>query len=149
MELKIEQILEGLEYRIIELKDRAITVEDVVQYSKEEINPEEICKTILVKSKNRIYALFLRGPDRIDFKKLKMVIGKASITSFDEVKEISGVEPGAVCPLLIPVPVIVDEKVMELSKLNFGSGNHRYGVELYTRDLEKVLDYKLADISVD
>ena len=73
MELKIEQILKGLDYRIIELQDKAITVEDVIRYSKEDINPEEICKTILVKSKKRFYALFLRGSDKIDFKKLKMV----------------------------------------------------------------------------
>jgi prolyl-tRNA editing enzyme YbaK/EbsC (Cys-tRNA(Pro) deacylase) len=149
MVLKVEKVLEDLEYRIIELKDRAITVEDVVRYSKEEINPEEICKTILVKTKGEFYALFLRGPDKIDFKKLKKVIGKASIASFDEVKEVTGVEPGAVCPLLVPVQVIVDEKVVGLNKLNFGSGNHFYGVEMRASDLQRVLDFKLVDISVD
>ena len=149
MKLRVEDVLEGLEYRVIKLSDRAITVEDVVRYSKEDINPEEICKTILVKSKGEFYALFLRGPDRIDFKKLRKVVGKASISSYEEVKSITGVEPGAVCPLLVPVPVIVDEKVMGLNKLNFGSGNHLYGVEIKSSDLEKVLDYQLADISVD
>ena len=149
MELKVEDVLRGLDYRVIELNYRAINVEDVVRFSKEKINPGEICKTILVKSKKKFYALFLRGSDKIDFKKLKKIIGKASIASFHEVKEVAGFEPGAVCPLLVSVPVIIDENVMSLDKLNFGSGNHLYGIEMFTTDLEKVLDFQLADISVD
>ncbi len=148
MVLRVEEILQetGVEYRLIELKDRAITVGDVIQYSKGDINPEEICKTIIVKAKGDFYALFIRGADKIDFKKVKNVIGKARITSREEVKEIAGVDPGAVCPLLVPIPVIVDEKVIGLEKVNFGSGDHLYGVEIAVRDLEKVLDYQLVDI---
>ncbi len=51
--------------------------------------------------KTDYYALFLRGADKIDFKKLKDVIGKASIASQEEVLKITGVDPGAVCPLLV------------------------------------------------
>jgi prolyl-tRNA editing enzyme YbaK/EbsC (Cys-tRNA(Pro) deacylase) len=149
MALRVTEVLGDVEYRVIELSDRAVTVDDVVEYSKEEITREEICKTILVKSKGEFYALFLRGPDKIDFKKLKKVIGKASIASFEEVKAVSGVEPGAVCPLLVSVPVIVDQKVVDLEMVNFGSGNHLFGVEMKTMDLNKVLEYRLEDISVD
>jgi len=149
MRLKVQDRLESknIQYSIIELKERAITVQDVVEYSKEEINPEEICKTILVKQKKEFYALFLRGSDKIDFKKLKSLIGKTSIASHDEAMKVTGVEPGAICPLLLEVPVIVDNRVLGLDKLNFGSGNHLYGVELASVDLPRVLDYRLADIA--
>jgi len=149
MRLRVQDILESknIKYRIIELKDRAISVQDVIDYSKEEINPEEICKTILVKHKKEYYALFLRGSDKIDFKKLKSVIGKTSIASYDEVLKVTGVEPGAVCPLLLDVPVVVDKRVLELEWLNFGSGDHLYGVEIVSVDLAKVLDYRFADIA--
>ena len=149
MRLQVQDILvsKNVQYRIIELRDRAISVQDVIEYSKEDINPEEICKTILVKRKKEYYALFLRGADKIDFKKLRVLIGKTSIASRDEVHDVSGVEPGAVCPLLLDVPVIVDQRVLGLAKLNFGSGNHLYGVEIASVDLEKVLDYSLADIA--
>lgn len=148
MVLRVEEILKdaGIEYRLIELDDRAVSVDDVIEYSKGDIIPEEICKTILVKVKKKFYALFIRGADKIDFKRVKSVIGKARIASLDEVKEIAGVEPGAVCPLLVPVPVLVDEHVMDLKKLNFGSGNHLYGVEITSSDLAKVLDFQLVDI---
>ena len=149
MRLRVQDILESknVQYRIIELRDRAISVQDVIDYSKEDINPEEICKTILVKRKKEYYSLFLRGADKIDFKKLKSVIGKTSIASYDEVLKITGVEPGAVCPLLLDVPVIVDKRVLELERLNFGSGDHLFGVEIASGDLAKVLDYSLADIA--
>ena len=149
MRLKVQDVLESknIQYRIIELKERAITVQDVIKYSKEHINSEEICKTILVKRKKEYYALFLRGADKIDFKKLRGLIGKTSIASRDEVHMVSGVNPGAVCPLLLDVPVIVDQRVLSLDKLNFGSGNHLYGVEIASVDLAKVLDYRLADVA--
>jgi len=150
MRLPVEELLieADVEYRIIELEARAISVDDVIEYSKEPINPDEICKTILVKRKNQYHGLFLRGADQIDFKKLKTLIGKSSIASRNEVKKISGVDAGAVCPLLLDVPVIVDKRVLDLEKLNFGSGNHLYGVEIKSGDLSRVLEYSVADFAV-
>ena len=149
MELQVEGILEeaGVEYRIIELTDRAVSVEDVIRFSKEDINPGEICKAIIVKSKAGFTALFLWGSDRVSFEKLRGVTGKARIASPEDVIEITGIKPGAVCPLLLSVPVIVDMKVLELDRVNFGSGNHLYGVEMRSSDLSKVLDYTVADFS--
>ena len=150
MRLPVEELLieADVEYRIIELEARAISVEDVIEYSKEPINPDEICKTILVKRKNQYHGLFLRGADQIDFKKLKTLIDKSSIASRNEVKEVSGVDAGAVCPLLLDIPVIVDKRVLDLERLNFGSGNHLYGVEINSGDLSRVLEYSVADFAV-
>ena len=149
MKLRVQDILElkNISYRIIELWDRAISVEDVIAYSKEPINPKEICKTILVKHKKQYYALFLRGSDKIDFSKLKGLIGKASIASMAEVKEITGVDAGAVCPLLLDIPVIVDKRVLKLERLNFGSSDHHHGVEIASSDLGKVLEHSVANIA--
>jgi prolyl-tRNA editing enzyme YbaK/EbsC (Cys-tRNA(Pro) deacylase) len=146
---RVEDILDGsgVEYRVMELTDRAVSVDDVVRFSKGEINPEEICKTILVKSKAGFTALFLRGSDRVSFKKLKGVMGKARIASPEDVMEITGVEPGAVCPLIVTVPVIVDWKLLRLDRVNFGSGNHLYGIEMKSVDLYKVMDYTVADFT--
>jgi len=151
MRLPVEELLieADVKYRIIELEARAISVDDVIEYSKESINPDEICKTIIVKQKKRYIALFLRGADQIDFKKLKTVIGKSSIASREEVREISGVDAGAVCPLLLGVPVMVDKRVLDLEKLNFGSGNHLYGVEIKSGALGRVLEYRVADFAAE
>lgn len=139
----------GVGYRVIELKDRAISVEDVIRFSKEEIRPEEICKTIILKDRGgSMYAVFLLGDQRIDIKKARQVIGgKVSIASFREVKKTTGVEPGAVCPLLVDIPVLVDRRVLTRERLNFGSGNHLYGLEIRSEDLAKVVDYRVVDVA--
>jgi len=136
----------GIDYRIIELTDRAVTVEDVVRYAKHGVDPDEICKTIVLKDREgRMLAVFLRGGDRIDFKKLRRVIGKASVAVSDDVEEATGVKPGAVCPLMLDVPLYVDERVFMNEKVNFGSGSHLYGIEISPRDLAKVMDFKVVD----
>ena len=148
MELASTRLLEekGVEYRLIELADRAVTVEDVVKYAKDEIDPDEICKTIVLKDrKSRMHAVFLRGRDRIDFGKLRGIMGKASVAAPSEVEEATGFKPGAVCPLLRGIPLYVDERVFMNEKVNFSSGSHLYGIEISPRDLAKVMDFKVVD----
>jgi prolyl-tRNA editing enzyme YbaK/EbsC (Cys-tRNA(Pro) deacylase) len=151
-ELESVKILKqrDLEYRLIELEEKAISVEDVIRYSKTEIEPEEICKTIILKDrKGRKYAIFLLGNTRIDFNKAKRIIGsKVSVASFDEVLDATGVEPGAVCPLTLKIPLLVDRGVLSRERINFGSGNHLYGLEIQTQDIAKIIDYRLVDVAV-
>ncbi len=150
MNLLSSAILEkkGIRYRLIELEDRAITVADVVKHSSGNVNSDEICKTIIVKDeKGNKYAIFLLGGSRIDFSKAKKEIGaKVSIATADEVKETAGVEPGAVCPLLLKIPLFVDKHVLEEEKINFGSGDHLFGIEIEARDLEKAVEFRVVEI---
>lgn len=148
MELASAKLLEekGVDYRVVELIGRAVTVEDVVRYAKDGVDPDEICKTIILKDRGGLmHAVFLRGGDRIDFKKLRGLIGKASVAAPEEVEEDTGVKPGAVCPLTLEVPLYVDERVFMKERINFGSGEHLYGIELSTKDLAKVIDFMVVD----
>ncbi len=138
----------GVEYRLIRLRGRAVTTQDVIDKAEGELNPAEICKTIIVKDRGGAkHAVLLRGGDKIDFSKLKAALGKISVASREEVVEATGVEPGAVCPLTLSVHVYVDERVMELEKINFGSGDHMYGIEVLTADLAKALSYTVLDLA--
>jgi prolyl-tRNA editing enzyme YbaK/EbsC (Cys-tRNA(Pro) deacylase) len=148
MEPAAARLLEekGVDYRLIELSDRAVTVEDVERYAKDGVDPDEICKTIVLKDRDGgMHAVFLRGRDRIDFRKLRGLIGKASVAAPDEVEEATGVKPGAVCPLLLYIPLYVDERVFMKEKVNFGSGNHLYGIEMSPNDIAKFVDFKVVD----
>lgn len=149
--LPVESILKekSIPYRLIELLDRAYTVQDVVKYSKGDILVNEICKTIIAKSDNGYsYAFFLYGNDRVDFEKTSLIIGeKIHIAKPSEVKELAGVEPGAVCPVLLSIPVIMDTKIVDFKNVNFGSGHHLFGLELSTKDFIKLINPKIADIS--
>jgi prolyl-tRNA editing enzyme YbaK/EbsC (Cys-tRNA(Pro) deacylase) len=138
----------GVEYRLIRLRGRAVTTQDVIDQAEGELNPAEICKTIIVKDRGGVkHAVLLRGGDRINFSKLKVALGKTSVASREEVMEATGVEPGAVCPLTLGVHVYVDEKVMRLERVNFGSGDYMYGIEVLTVDLAKAMSYTVLDMA--
>jgi len=151
MEIKAVEILKnkGINYRLIKLSEKGISFEDVIKYAQEEINPNEICKTIIVKDKkNDRYALLLKGNQKIDFSKVKDIIGsKISTISYEDLKKSTGTEPGAVCPILLDFPIFVDKKVLETNKINFGSGDHLYGLEINSKDLNKAINFKVFDIA--
>jgi prolyl-tRNA editing enzyme YbaK/EbsC (Cys-tRNA(Pro) deacylase) len=141
----------GVAFRLIELSQRAVSVEDVVRYSVSEIAVDEICKTILLKDpEGEMHAALLPGSRRVDLKKVRGVVGvSVRIATFEEVKAATGVEPGAVCPILLKAPLLVDRRVLAKDRINFGSGHHLYGLEIDPRDLERVVEYRLADIAED
>jgi len=141
----------GVKYRLIELSDRAVSVDDVVKFSKGELKRDEICKTLIVKdSEGKRYAIFLLGDAKIDFSKVKDLVGKkVSLASFDEVKEETGVEPGAVCPLVLNIPIFADKRVFEKKNINFGSGDQLFGIEVASKDLDKVIEFKVVDVAQD
>jgi prolyl-tRNA editing enzyme YbaK/EbsC (Cys-tRNA(Pro) deacylase) len=148
--LKAVQSLEaaGIDYRLIELESRAYTVSDVVKYSRGDLKIEEICKTIIMKDSDGFYGVLLLGKERINFKKLKEFRGlKPRIANSGEVSDVAGVEPGAVCPLLINVPLIVDPEVFRMQRINFGSGHHLYGLEMDPGDLSLIVDYSVVKVS--
>lgn len=152
MELKVEKLLKekGIEYRLIKLSQKAYTVDDVIKYSEGNVDSIQICKTIILSGKRsgKKLALLLRGDDRVNFSEAKVIFGEGmTIVNEEQVKEVAGVEPGAVCPLLLNVKLSVDRRVMDLGRINCGSGDHLYGLEFKTNDLGKVVDYELVNLA--
>ena len=45
------------------------------------------------------------------------------------------------------IPLFVDGRVFEKEKLNFGSGDHLYGIEINSKDLDKLVDFKVVDVA--
>jgi prolyl-tRNA editing enzyme YbaK/EbsC (Cys-tRNA(Pro) deacylase) len=149
--LESERILiqRGAPYRLIDLSDRAMTVADVARYSKGDIHIEEICKTVIMRdSDGELYAFFLLGVDRVDMIKAKRYTGRRlSIASSDEVRDATGVDPGAVCPLTLKIPLTIDIRITYLPRVNFGSGHHLHGIEMNTSDYLRVIPHNIADIA--
>lgn len=150
-ELESEKILKekGIEYRLIKLSKKGISFEDVIKYAEDKINPNEICKTIIAKDKKgNKYAFFLKGDQKIDFSKAKEIVGqKISIVSYEDLMQSTGTEPGAVCPFLLNIPIFIDKQVFLTEKINFGSGDHLYGLEISSKDLEKVISFKIVEVA--
>lgn len=108
----------------------------------------EICKTVIVKGKKsrNLYGVLLQGMDKINFSKLKAVLGEEmTMGDFSDVKNVAGVEPGAVCPFLLTVPLLVDTKVEAMGRINCGSGDHLLSLEFDRKDLKEVVEYTVGD----
>src|SRR3989338_11455400 len=137
-------------FRLIPVEGRVITVQDVLAGAKEAIDPDSICKTIIVRERERpvFFALFLPGRLRVDLKKVEtMRKAKVTLASAPEVETVTGVPPGAVCPIGLSLPLYIDQKVMGKKIINMGSGDLHYGLEMALKDLLSVLKgYTTADV---
>ncbi|MFA5927489.1 MAG: YbaK/EbsC family protein [Patescibacteria group bacterium] len=137
-----------LGYKIIELSAPAMTVPDVIKFAKEPINENEICKTLIVKAGTGFIAIFLRGENKVNFKALKSLFGpKVRFATAEEVKASANVDPGAVCPLILNVPLYIDESAIVLSNAHFGSGDHMFGLEMNPADILEITGAKIVNIS--
>ncbi|OGE19843.1 hypothetical protein A3A14_02110 [Candidatus Daviesbacteria bacterium RIFCSPLOWO2_01_FULL_43_38] len=134
----------GVEYKVIDLPDTAVSVEDVVRLSGGQVKEEEIIKTLIVKTKTGDFVgRILQGKDRLKREVMDRLATK------EEVLQIAGVEVGAVCPILLGIPMIIDKKVANLARVNMGSGDHLKGLEINLPDLLKVLDdFRIEEISL-
>lgn len=135
-----------LHFKVIDLESEAFTVEDVVRTG---VKQDEVVKTLIVRvSDGSFIALALRGDDRVDFKKVRKLFGsKSELAKPEEVLKVVGVPIGAVCPVLVGIPLYFDKKVMDLKNVHMGSGDLMHGLEMKLSDLLKAVeDYKVEDL---
>jgi len=162
---QIEKFLKSknLKYKVIDLGGEVYKVKEVIKAGVQE---DEIVKTLIVRTdrqnqkltKNKrstknwqFLALAVRGKDRVDFKKVRRLFGsKCELASSAEVEKVVGVPVGAVCPVLIEVLVYFDRQVMNLKRVNMGSGDLTKGLEMKLTDLlAAVGEYQVADLVID
>ena len=87
---------------------------------------------------------------KVDFSKVKKQIGKkAQIASKSELIKTTGKDPGSVCIILLNniLPILIDHRVFDRNKIHFSSGNHGYGLEMMSSDLNQVLQFRVVDIA--
>lgn len=147
-----------LDFKVIRLDQEAFTVADVVDAG---IKINEVVKTLVIRTyprsspglersqKAKFIALALRGSDRVDFKKARKLFGsKAELAKPEEVLEVVGVPIGAVCPVLVGIPLYIDVKVMDLDNVHMGSGDLMHGLEMKRKDLLKAIgEYRLEELA--
>lgn len=142
----------GIKYNLIRLKDKAMTVQDVIKFSDVKINPNEICKTLILKDReNNTYAVVLIGNHRAGFNKIRKRFNCSELrmATPDEIRQETGLEIGAVCPLFLDLTMLIDRRVFSRKKVNFGSGDHLFGIEVNPKDIMKCTKSKISDIVAD
>jgi len=143
-----------IKYKVSDLGGEVYKVEDVIKVG---VNPDQILKTLIITStvkeglefKDKYFALVLKGKDRVDFKKVRRIFGgKSELARADEVQKVAGVSVGAVCPILLDIPIYIDENAMNLKQVNMGSGDLTKELEMDFKDLLNAIgEYEVVNLS--
>lgn len=141
----------NIPHRVMELGGIGRTSQDVTRLTN--VNFREVCKTLIIKTDNNdVVAVLLPAPFKIDSKKLRELLEAKSIRFLneDELKQNTPFSPGEVCPIIIEnIPIYIDKRVFETEKVNFGSGDLYFGIEINSKDIEKCIKGKVVDIAVE
>jgi Cys-tRNA(Pro) deacylase len=140
----------GVAYRLHVVDGPTMTAEDAA--TQLHVPLETIIKSILFTDEKQTPILaILTGDKRADRKKLASVVGsvKVRVATPEATKELTGFEVGVLPPLAHRnrITTVIDQKVMSFSKVYGGSGTKEALMEIDPRDLARLTDAKVADIS--
>lgn len=101
-------------------------------------------KSLFLKDKQKNNYVFVTFTTKqTDFKKLKQVVDKKlSMVSADQMKDLTGQEPGAVSPFGYEksVPIIIDDELLDHDKLVFAPGRGDQTMVVKVEELPKIIN---------
>lgn len=118
-----------------------------------ELEPDQVGKTLILKTPSGYARAVLRAGDRLDLEKARRILGTPEIELADEI-ELVGAYPefelGAVPPIGGPFDrVLVDERVFDHPFVVFEAGTHDESIRLRTGELLSIAEAEVADLVDD
>ena len=108
-------------------------------------------KAMIIRSEGKFYQFVLPGDRKLDFKKIKTVLGteSASLATPREVEEVIGCKVGAVppCGTLLGITTYVDSHLLDNEEIAFNAGKHTASITMKTADWMKIIEPVVADFS--
>lgn len=144
----------GLEGSVLECRaEWADTAEFCANYG---IPAEETCNTILValkKTPRQYIACLVRADTRLDVNhRVSKESGskRLSFASSQETAELSAMEIGGVTLIGLPseIAILIDDRVMEKPAIVVGGGNRTSKIRLDPRELLKLPNTRVAEVSM-
>jgi Cys-tRNA(Pro) deacylase len=140
----------GVDYKLHAVNGPTMTAQDAA--TRLHVPLETIIKSVLFTDEKQTPILaILTGDKRADGKKLASVVGvsKVRIATPEATKELAGFEVGVMPPVAHKnmIMTVIDKKVMSFSKVYGGSGTAEALMEIDPRDIARLTDAKVADIS--
>jgi prolyl-tRNA editing enzyme YbaK/EbsC (Cys-tRNA(Pro) deacylase) len=140
----------GVSFQIIKYEKPVMSTKNA-----EEHTDGIVAKSIILICDNKPLLCFLLGKDMIDLNKIKKYFNcnEVRLAKAKEVKEITGYDIGSVPPIGLKqkIKTIVDKKVIELDDdqiIYCGGGSHYHLLRISKRDLLKIMEYEVYDITV-
>jgi prolyl-tRNA editing enzyme YbaK/EbsC (Cys-tRNA(Pro) deacylase) len=100
-------------------------------------------KALIIKAADRYVLLVISAARRLDSGKLKKALGvkKTRFATADELRELTGLVPGAVPPFgepILPLPLYVDASVLANQRIAFNAGSLTDSVILSIDDYRRI-----------
>ena len=140
----------GVNYRLHVVNGSTMTAQDAA--TQLHVPLDTIIKSILFTDEKQTPILaILTGDKRVDRKKLASVVGssKVRIGTAEATKEVTGFEVGVMPPVAHRnrITTVIDQKVMSFRSVYGGSGTAGALLEIDPRDVARLMDAKVADVS--
>ena len=137
----------GIDFEVITFTDEVVSARTVDTSVDHNYNPKNAIKTLVITTKDGFKAVVLDGNEKIDSQSLESLVGKWSVVDEDTLQSEFGFVPGTVCPLVLGVPLIVDENMINKDVWSMGSGEIKIGLNVKSADILKVMKFEKAIIT--
>lgn len=116
-------------------------------------NPEAVFKTLVTQGKSKSYYVFVIPVEKeLDLKKAAKAVGEKSIEMLPlkELLPLTGYVHGGCSPIGMKkfFTTTFDESLNKLDKVYFSGGKVGFQVEVAVKDIEKVIGYNTAEVTV-
>lgn len=141
----------GLNATIIEHEKPVRTVDEALQVLQ--CSSNDIIKSLVVKANfegfEDFFLVLIQGDRRIHTKKLKIALNAKDVklASPEEVKRITKFDIGDVPPISVPLPIIIDERVLLKPSVYAGGGAPNKNLKLLTKELVELVHPLIGEVS--
>ncbi len=143
----------GVAYALLPHAEPVFTVTEAA--AQRGVVAEEMVKSILLREtgRGRYVMACVLGPQRLDHRAVRAHLpgewNRLTFAGAEEIVTVTGYPKGAVNPLCLPpdVPVIFDEAIGRLLRVNISAGDLMFGLELDAADLIRLAGAQLAPIA--
>jgi Ala-tRNA(Pro) deacylase len=143
----------GIPFEVVE-HDEAFTAASEADAAG--VRPENAAKSVLLHDGEGYRLAVIQASDRLDLGKVRDLLGisRASLrlaTEHQMGADFPGFELGAIPPLgeMLPVPEIVDRRVLEHDRVLCNGGDHRHSVLLDPNHIVSASEARVADVCED
>jgi Cys-tRNA(Pro) deacylase len=139
----------NIEARVEEHKTATATAEEAAEAAGCKLG--QIVKSLVFVADGVPALALVPGDRRADAGKVAALLGvaKAKVASADEVRTLTGFEPGAVAPLPLPQPtrILIDRALLTQPVVWIGAGSPRHVAALKPADLIKLTHAEAVDVA--
>lgn len=106
-------------------------------------------KAMVVKTKDQYSLIVLPADKKIDWKKVKKILGgEPRLATIEETEKLTSVKVGGIPPFgnILGLPTIFDPTLLNQEILNFNIGSKTHSVNMKSKDLLKLVNPQLISV---